>query len=71
MFSIQFFSSFNLYWLNLDLVITEKKEIKKAEGGAELVSTAKWGNGMFGAHMYGRLHKCWAIWHGAHREGAL
>ena len=26
---------------NLDLLITEKKEIKKAEGGAKLVSTAK------------------------------
>jgi hypothetical protein len=44
-----------------NLIITEEKEIKKAQGRAEVVSTAKRGNGVFGAHMYGGLYKRRAV----------
>lgn len=45
----------------IKFIITEEKEIKKAQGRAEAVSTSKRGNGVFGAHMHGGVHKCWAV----------
>ncbi|KAG5537034.1 hypothetical protein RHGRI_024469 [Rhododendron griersonianum] len=45
-----------------------EEEDEEAQGGTELVSTAKRGNGVFGAHMHRRVHDGGAVRHGAHQE---
>lgn len=46
----------------------EEEEDEEAQGGAEPVFTAERGDGVLGAHLHGRVHRRWAIRHGAREE---
>ncbi|KAI8543839.1 hypothetical protein RHMOL_Rhmol08G0250700 [Rhododendron molle] len=46
----------------------EEEEDEEAQGGTELVSTTKRGDGVFGAHMHRRVHDGGAVRHGALQE---
>lgn len=50
------------------LILAEEEEDKKAERGAEFVSTAERGDGLLGAHMHWGVHQRRPLRHGAVEE---